>query len=227
MAAPAGQAGESLAKRPIQAFNEGSSEHASSSRQLEQVLGPLPDAVGYVTRDLHKSFVVRVLDHGSNVQVVPDPQLRTPSASRGFDTLTKGATNTVGIGRPPIGHDQQWTQRLSRPANLLEQRISQVRVSGQTHGPREPEPGGNHYGKTHPSNEGAPFDTQFIGLHMHQIHLPLLHQGVMDLLTVASCTIPPRGNSSLIEVKGVDNRLNGTAVGQQGHDDHNDLRWFA
>jgi hypothetical protein len=52
-----------------------------------------------------------------------------------------------------------------------------------------------------------------IGLHMHQIEVPLLHERLMEFLAVLPCSIAPAGHRSFIESKGMDDRLYRTAIG--------------
>jgi hypothetical protein len=58
---------------------------------------------------------------------------------------------------------------------------------------------------------------------LHQIQLACFDQGMMDLLTMEPCTITPTGDGSLIQTKGMDDGLNWTASGVQGHHDDNEL----
>src|SRR2546421_8999282 len=51
------------------------------------------------------------------------------------------------------------------------------------------------------------------------VHLALLHQSMMDLLTVLSGSLLPLGYRSFIYSIGMHNRLNGTAIGEQDDDD--------
>ena len=61
---------------------------------------------------------------------------------------------------------------------------------------------------------------------MHQISIPLFDEGMMDLLTVPSRTISPTGHGPLIQPLGVNNRLDGTSIGQQRYHNHNQFAWL-
>lgn len=66
-----------------------------------------------------------------------------------------------------------------------------------------------------------------IGLDVDQIEARLLDDRLMQALTVASRSISPVGDRSLIEPKGRNDGLQGTAVGKQRNDDDNQLSRLA
>jgi len=66
-----GQARQSLAEGPIQAFNKSRIEYASPTRDLEQLLCLIEQTVSHPAGDLHDPFFLRSLDHRSNVQLWP------------------------------------------------------------------------------------------------------------------------------------------------------------
>jgi hypothetical protein len=68
----ASQAGQTLSKRSIQAFNKGRIEDFSSTRKLKQLLGSLHHSVSHLTGDLDHPFFLAPLDDRSNVQLWPD-----------------------------------------------------------------------------------------------------------------------------------------------------------
>jgi hypothetical protein len=59
-----------------------------------------------------------------------------------------------------------------------------------------------------------PFTRMRVGVHRHEIELPLLNECVMDLLTVGPCALAPPGHGSLLQAKGVNNGLNRTCTGK-------------
>ena len=71
------------------------------------------------------------------------------------------------------------------------------------------------------------FHPDLIGLHVHQIQLPLLHHGLMNLLAMVSCSISPPCHRAFVQAKRLHNRLNWTAICQQRHHDHNQGLRFA
>src|SRR5437762_13626519 len=62
---------------------------------------------------------------------------------------------------------------------------------------------------------------------MLQVQLPLLHHCLMNLLTMWSCSITPTGHGAFVQAKGLHNRLDRTAIGQQRHHDHHQGLGFA
>jgi hypothetical protein len=55
---------------------------------------------------------------------------------------------------------------------------------------------------------------------MDEIELSLLHDGLVDLLAVLPCTIPPTGDRTLIQTKGMHNGLDRTPIGHERDHDH-------
>jgi len=141
----AGEACQSLADGSIQPFNTGCSEHTSPTRALEQLLCLIEQTVSHVAGDLHDPLVLRSLDHGSNVQVRPHFSGGSTDSCHLLDLLSKGASNAVGIGRPPICQNEHGAQCLGRSAYLLHQRVRKPFVPARTHGPRQPEPRRDHH----------------------------------------------------------------------------------
>ncbi len=67
----AGQACQSLTHGSIQAFDKSCIKHVSPTRELEQLLCLIEQAMNHLSGDLHDSFLLRSLDHCANVQVRP------------------------------------------------------------------------------------------------------------------------------------------------------------
>src|SRR5438128_1291880 len=72
-----------------------------------------------------------------------------------------------------------------------------------------------------------PFARMRIGLHVMDIHLSLLDDGVMDLLAVLSCSLLPISYRAFIQSVRVNNGLDWTSIGKQYHHDHHQFRWRA
>jgi len=66
-----------------------------------------------------------------------------------------------------------------------------------------------------------------ISLHLRGLHLPLLDDGVMHLLTMLSGSLLPIPHGALIKAEGMDNGLHWTAIGKSCHHDHNQFRRLA
>jgi hypothetical protein len=65
-----------------------------------------------------------------------------------------------------------------------------------------------------------------IGLNVHQIQLPLLNDCLMHLVTMDSRSIAPIRHSSFIQTKGMHNGLDWASVGQERHDNYNEISRF-
>jgi hypothetical protein len=81
----------------------------------------------------------------------------------------------------------------------------------------------DHHRQSHPGNELASLDSDLISLHLHEVHLPLEHDGLMELLTVLACSISPPCHCAFIPLKRRDDGLDRTALGQSCHHDHNEF----
>jgi hypothetical protein len=68
----ASQAGQTLSKRSIQAFDKGRIEDFSSARKPKQLLSSLQHPVSHLAGDLDHPFFLAPFDHRPNVQIWPD-----------------------------------------------------------------------------------------------------------------------------------------------------------
>src|SRR5438105_13220781 len=102
MAALAGERGQALAHRAVEAFNKGSVEHRAASGATQQKSRPPETSMGHATSDFHDPFLDAPFDHGANDQLRPEPRART-SGSRGvLHLLPERPFHTVGARRPAI-----------------------------------------------------------------------------------------------------------------------------
>ena len=111
------EARESRASGAIQALDKGRIEHASATRKLKPLLGPLQQTASHLARDLDQALVLPVLDHGANVQFGPRAQAGSTHPHRFFDLLAKGTPNAAWISCPPIGQDEQRAPRQRTAAD--------------------------------------------------------------------------------------------------------------
>ena len=222
-----GQGGQTLAERGIQSFNKRGIEHTSSVRLCQEFLGPVECSLGHASSDLDDPLVPSVFDDGGDQKLRPRLQGGSSSANGALDLFAKRAPNTAGIGSPAIGANQKWSQRLAARSDLPQQPISQASISAEAESSCKPQAGRNHHGQAHPGDHLSPFDSDLIGLNMDQVKSSLLDYCLMQPLAVIPGSISPPRHGSLIESKGVDNRLDRTAIREQGNHHHNELRWLA
>src|SRR5215471_21414672 len=82
----------------------------------------------------------------------------------------------------------------------------------------QPQPCLDHHGQCHPHNATLFLDTAFIGWHLSEVPW-LFNQVLVHCLTLSPGADPPCGDGPLVEPKRCHNRLPGTPMGEQGHDD--------
>lgn len=160
--------------------------------------------------------MLRMFDRRGKQQARPDNQRTASSSLSGLDFFTKGSSNAAWIHRPSVCTDQQGAHGLSTTAHLSEQVIRKLRIASQTDDSSQPQPRRNHHGQAHPGRHAPPFDADLIGLNRDQIQRLTFDQGLMHLLAMPSRAISPTRDSSFVEIKCLDNRLDWAAIGQQG-----------
>src|SRR4030095_16950463 len=112
---------------------------------------------------------------------------------------------------------------LGRTASYpLDQPPDQGQVTLLTDLAAQPQPRLNHHGQGHPHDAALFLDAELIGLHLPKVP-GLLDKRLVHGLALTARAGPPLGDRPLVEPKCRHNRLHGTPVGEQGHDDHNSL----
>jgi hypothetical protein len=195
---------------------------------VKQVLRLLQEAVSYLAGDLDHAFFLRSLDHGANVQLGPDLQAGSSNPFGQLDLFPERSQNTVGVSAPAVRQDEQGSQAGCTSAHEARSRASakwRSRDSWTT--PASHSRVETIIAQSHPRNHFASFHSDFIGLHMHQIQLPLLDEPLMYASTMRSCSITPIGDGSLIQAQGMHDRLDWTPIGKPRHNDHDQFLWFA
>lgn len=71
------------------------------------------------------------------------------------------------------------------------------------------------------------FHADLIGLHMLQVEFGLRHHRLMNPLALLPSSFLPSCDRALIQIKGVNNRLERTAIGQQRYHQRDQFLRFA
>src|SRR5512135_2721712 len=211
------QRGQSFPKCAIQAFNESRVEHTSSLGACEQLLSLLQAPMRHLTRNLRHTLCDGVLDHRSHVQLRPDPQTGPSTSQRLLDLFAERSLDTVGVGCPAIGQNQQGAQGLRTSAHLHYQAGSLPTIAPQTHSSCQPKTCRDHHGQSHPGHHVLPFHTTLSGLNMHQVERCLLDDRLMHLVTMNARSISPSGYCALIQPKGMHKSLDRASRRQERH----------
>ena len=166
----------------------------------------------------------RMFDHRPNVQARPDLQRGTTTPRCSFDFVAKCPSDTVGVGRPPIGAEKPRAGRLRAGSHLLQQPIRQTRITGATHHSTQPQTRRDHHRESHPRHHATRFHPNLVGLHVDQIELSLLDDGLMHSLTLFARAVAPRSHGAFIQSIGLHNRLHRASKGQERDDNDHQLR---
>jgi hypothetical protein len=216
-----------LSEGRIQTLNESGVENAAPARSLQQVLCRLKQPMSHAPRHLDHTLFLGALDDRSDVQLGPDLQTRSSRPCCPLDLLTERSLDAAWIGTPAVCQHEQGTQGKHTSANLSEQLVSQASITRVLDHTGDPQARRNHHGQTHPSDHLASFHPNFIGLHVHQIQVPLFNETLMHVLTMHSSSITPISYRPFIQTKGVHNGLDRASVGQKSHDNDDEFSWLA
>jgi hypothetical protein len=172
----------------------------------------------HLTHNLLEALVHCLFDHRPNVQARPDLQRCPTTPRRSFHLVTKGAFDAVGVSRPAIGADQHRAGRLRARSHLQQQPIRQLAITSTTHHPTQPQARRDHYRQSHPRHHAARFHPDLVGLHVDQIELSLLDNGLMYALTLFASAVAPGSHRPFIQSIGLHNRLHRASKGQKRDD---------
>jgi hypothetical protein len=202
---------QSLDIRRIQHLTAGS---APQQRQ-EHPHAPLHQAM---QRSGDRSLGI-LLDHLRNHQVRPDQQAWASTST----TLAcpKRLAHDIDIGRQPIGHKQQWA-KAGASCDHCHQTLNQVTVAMGADRPAQPQARADHQREGHPHDTSLGFETNLVGLHLHQL-ARLDNLMVMHSLTLRSGGLDPVANCLSLKAEGGLDSRNGTTVPDQGDHLRDDL----
>src|SRR3954454_6373529 len=100
-------------------------------------------------------------------------------------------------------------------------RRDQGHVAALADHPAQPESRWHGHGHGHPEPSADRLDEEFVGLDMPQLDLASKDPMLMEELTMAAGPVTPVGDGPFVEAEGGDDRLDGTAVAEEGdHEGH-------
>src|SRR5215216_5936207 len=157
------------------------------------------------------------LDDWGNADIAPRMEPWSSPLAR-LHGIAKGLANRPDVGHQAIGTDQEWP--LCGTASYpRDQSPDQGQVPLLTDLAAQPQPGLAHYGQGHPHEAALLLDPELIGLHLAQSAW-LLDEILMHHLALTARAGPPSRDGALVKPKCRHDRLHGTPVGEQGHDEH-------
>ena len=154
-----------------------------------------------------------LLDHLSDVDIIPRPQARPSSLRR--QRFAERAADSLHIGLQAIDAKEQRTTQDTE-THLLHQGGDQGSIPLLAQHASQPQAGADLQGHRHPNHPAWLLHPDLIGLHLPQVPR-LLHQVFMYLFTVPTRSLLPGDDRPFIQTKGGHNRLHRTSVSQQGH----------
>src|SRR4051812_44765842 len=165
-------------------------------------------------RDVDEAPAAMVLDHLAQEQPGGGHQPRPPRLA-GPHRVAKDADEGGHVARQAVDADQE-CQALCGTPHHLHDRGDQALVAACADHPAQPEPRRDGHRHGHPEPPGDRLDVQLIGLDVPQLDLPAQDVMLMEVLPVPTSPIAPGGDGPLVEAEGGDDRLERTAMAEQG-----------
>src|SRR5437870_7040345 len=214
--APTRQGSETFTERRVEPFDVRRVDHPVALRATSERLDACRCAIDNAALRLNDATTLVAFDHLGDQDVAPGPQPRPPARARAHGIAT-GLAHRSDVSTQPISTDQQRTGR-GAAADALDQPPDQGHVALLADLAAQPQAGLHHHGHGHPDHTALLLDAQLVGLHLSEV--PWL----LDQILVHGLALPPRARppirySAFVESKRRHNRLHGTPMGEQRHDE--------
>ncbi len=161
------------------------------------------------------------LDHLPDQQPVCQAQAGPPNLA-GVNRVAEDPQEGGDVAGQPVDADQD-SQARGASAHSFHQRGDQHQVTVRADESAQPQPRRHGYRHRHPQLAAGQLHPKLVGLHVAQIHPPLLYNGPMHRLAVFPGSLLPVGDGALIEAEGSHDRLDGAAVTEQRHHEHDHI----
>lgn len=216
-----GQGGQTLAEGGIEPFDIGGVNATQTLAGLDQLLYHLPAALHNPPLNSQLSGC-SLFDHLNNRYLRPGPQLTPAELTQPRHFRPKGPLKSFNIAGQAINGQQQRSTQGDGP-NLVSHRLDQALISVGTDRSTQPQPGRDHHRHRQPHRPALSFHFDLVGLNLLQVKLALAHRMLMHPLAMFSGSLPSTFDRPLVKAIGCHNRLQRTAMGQQGQHDHHQL----
>src|SRR5207247_4695138 len=214
--APPRQRREAFPERRVQALDVGRIDDPIALRAPCQRLDACRCAIDNAALGLDDTPPLIAFDHLGDQDVAPRTQAWSSPLARAYG-IAKGLPNSPDVGHQAIGTDQHGA--TCRPApHPFDQPADQGQITLLADLTAQPQTRLDHHGERHPHDAALFLDTEFIRLHLSQVPW-LFDQVFVHHLTLSTRASPPISHRPLVKSKRRHNRLHGTAMGQQGHDE--------
>src|SRR5262245_6084945 len=210
------QGSKPFTERRVEPFDVRRVDHPVALRATSERLDACRRAINNAALRVDNATTLVAFDHLGDQDVAPGLQPRPPARARAHG-IAKGLANRPDVGAQPIGTDQQRTVH-GTAADTLEQPPDQGHVALLADLAAQPQAGLHHHGHGHPDHTALLLDAQLVGLHLSEV------SWLLDQILVHGLALPPRASppirySACVESKRRHNRLHGTPMGEQRHDE--------
>src|SRR5437660_5147018 len=191
-------------------------DHRTALRAMAERLDACWRAIDNAALRVDDATTLVAFDHLGDQDVAPGPQPRPPARARAHGIAT-GLAHRSDVSTQPISTDQQRTGR-GAAADALDQPPDQGHVALLADLAAQPQAGLHHHGHGHPDHTALLLDAQLVGLDLSEVPW-LLDQILVHGLALTARAGPPSRYSAFVEAKRRHNRLHGTPMGEQRHDE--------
>src|SRR5450432_770409 len=140
-----------------------------------------------------------------------------------FHFFSKCTHDAFRVRCQSICTDKQPLHKLTTRTSTLQKKINERAISVLTHHSCKPQPTCYIHRESHPNNDFPALCSYLIGLNVLAPYLALLHDLLMNVFAMDSCTLLPGGYRALVEDVSMNNRLPWTSIRQKSYHSLNRL----
>src|SRR5438270_2563833 len=214
--APTRQGSKPFTERRVEPFDVGRVDHPVALRATSARLDACWRGINKAALRVNDATTLGAFDHVGAQDGAPGPQPRPPARARAHGLATGRAHRSDGRTQP-ISTAQQRTGR-GAAADALDQPPDQGQVALLADLAAPPQAGLHHHGHGHPDHTALLLDAQLVGLHLSEVPW-WLDQRLLHGLALPPRARPPIRSSAFVEAKRRHQRLHGTPMGEQRHDE--------
>jgi len=219
--ATADQTGQRATKGRIQPLNVSCIDHISTAAGDQHLGNRTFASLHDLALNASNTPLQILLDY------LPDQQARFAFQSRssrlaGQHAVTKALPEGADVACQPI-HADQYRQRSSAATHVCHQCRDQVPIALSANHTAQPQARRDCHRHRLPGTTTDQLDPQPIGLDVLEVNLTLLDQVLVELLSMVTSSLKPGSHGTFIQAEGCHDRLDWTAMCQQGQDDHQQI----
>src|SRR5215475_5146491 len=208
---------EAFSECRVQPFDVRGVDHPPALRAASECLHACRRTIHNTAFGLDHPPPLVALDNLGDADMAPRTE-PGPSPLARMHGIAKSFPYSPDVGHQAIGTDQEWPLCRTAP-DPRDQSPDQGQVTLLTDLAAQPQTRLDHHGQRHPHDATLFLDPEFIGLYLAQVP-GLFDQVFVHRLPLTARASPPSRDGTLVEPKRRQDRLHGTPVGEQGHDEH-------